>query len=239
MTGPRGRHIIGRMASEGSDHVAPGIDYQRLYRYRFRDVDQGARQAVWNEVSRQVYGWMGSPTRVLDPAAGRGEFINAIPASERWVIDAVEHDETHLDSGVKVLIGDARHVPLPDQYFDGVFISNLLEHFATQEDIGAFLVRLRTAMAPGGRIVVLGPNFRYCSREYFDCADHTLALTHRAVEEHLYTAGFEIERTHDRYLPFSFRSRFPTAPALVRTYLNTPIAWKVLGKQFLVVGVAP
>ena len=129
---------------------------------------------------------------MLDPAAGRGEFVNAIKATERWVIDAVEHEQTFLDDGVKVLIGDARTMPLPDHYFDGVFISNLLEHFVSQEAIGAFLVRLRRAMVSGGRITILGPNFRYCAREYFDCADHTLALTHRSVEEHLYTAGLAI-----------------------------------------------
>ena len=176
---------------------------------------------------------------MLDPAAGRGEFINAIPATERWVIDAVEYEQAALDDGVKVLIGDARTVQLPEAYFDGVFISNLLEHFVSQEDIGAFLVRLRRAMAVGGSIAVLGPNFRYCAREYFDCADHTLALTHRSVEEHLYAAGFEIERVIPRYLPYSFRSRFPQAPGLVRAYLDTPLAWRLLGKQFLVIAVAP
>jgi hypothetical protein len=94
-------------------------------------------------------------------------------------------------------------------------------------------------MVAGGRVAVLGPNFRYCAREYFDCADHTLALTHVSVEEHLYAAGFEIERVIPRFLPYSFRSRFPQSPALVRAYLNTPLAWRFLGKQFLVIAVAP
>jgi ubiquinone/menaquinone biosynthesis C-methylase UbiE len=227
------------MSEPESPAGAPSIDYQRLYRFRFRDIDQGARQAVWNEIARQVYRWMGSPQRVLDPAAGRGEFVNAIPAPERWVVDSIEHDETFLDRDVKLLLGDARTIPLPDEHFDGVFVSNLLEHFASQEDVGAFLLRAHRAMARGGRIAILGPNFRYCSREYFDCADHTLALTHRAVEEHLYTAGFEIERVIPRYLPYSFRSRFPRAPWLVRAYLNIPLAWRVFGKQFLVIAVAP
>ena len=89
-------------------------------------------------------------------------------------------------------------------------------------------------MTPGGRIAVLGPNFRYCSDEYFDCADHTLALTHVAVEEHLYAAGFEIVRSIPRFIPYSFRSRIPKAPWLVRAYLRTPPLWRVLGKQFLV-----
>ena len=220
--------------------VAPsGIDYQRMYSFRFRGVDQRARQHVWTEVAKQVYGWMGAPQRVLDPAAGRGEFVNAIPARERWVIDTVEYDEAFLDDDVKVLVGDARTVGLPDQYFDGVFVSNLLEHFSTQEDIAMFLAHMRQAMAGGGRIAVLGPNFRYCAREYFDCADHTLALTHRAVEEHLYAAGFEIDRVIPRYLPYSFRSRIPQAPWMVRAYLRFPPAWGLMGKQFLAIAVAP
>ena len=35
--------------------ATPAIDYQRLYSFRFRNIDQGARQAVWNEIARQVY----------------------------------------------------------------------------------------------------------------------------------------------------------------------------------------
>ena len=41
---------------------------------------------------------------------------------------------------------------------------------------------------------MIGPNFRYCSREYFDCADHTVILTHVSMAEHLHAAGFEVER---------------------------------------------
>lgn len=217
----------------------PGIDYQRLYAYRFRGIDQAARQAIWNELTPTLARWLGSPRRVLDPAAGRGEFINALDAEERWVVDSVEYDETVRDPGVKVVIGDALFVELPDAYFDGVFVSNLLEHLATPDDVARFLRRMRRCMSPGGRIAVLSPNFRYCAREYFYCADHTLALTHVAVEEHLYCAGFEIERVIPRFIPYSFRSRMPQAPWLVRAYLRFPMAWRVLGKQFLVVASNP
>jgi hypothetical protein len=86
---------------------------------------------------------------------------------------------------------------------------------------------------PGGTIAVLGPNFRYCAKEYFDCADHVLALTHVAVAEHLYATGFELERIVPRFLPYSFRSVFPASPALTEAYLRFPPAWRVLGKQFL------
>jgi hypothetical protein len=93
-----------------------------------------------------------------------------------------------------------------------------------------------TVTEPGGRIVIMGPNFRFTRREYFDCADHTLVFTHTAIAEHLYAAGFEPERIEPRFLPFSFRGKLPPRRDLTRRYLRTPAAWRVLGKQFLVVG---
>lgn len=222
--------------SEGDES---GIDFQRLYTYRFRGIDQGARQAVWDEIAPVVHRWLGSPQHVLDPAAGRGEFINAIEASDRWVVDTVEYAEAVRDPAVEVVVGDALTVELPASRFDGVFVSNLLEHFERQHDVARFLRRMRACMTDSGRIGVMGPNFRYCAREYFDFADHTLALTHVAVEEHLVSAGFEIERVIPRFIPYSFRSRLPQAPWLVRTYLRVPLLWRMLGKQFLVIARKP
>ncbi len=98
------------------------------------------------------------------------------------------------------------------------------------------LERLRESMRPSGRIAVMGPNYRYCHREYWDCADHTLALTHVAVAEHLYAAGFEVARVVPRFLPYSFRGHLPASERLTSLYLKAPIAWRLLGAQFLVVG---
>ena len=111
---------------------------------------------------------------------------------------------------------------LPADHFDGVFVSNFLEHLYDQEAIAAFLEKMRDAMEKGGRIAITGPNYRYCSKEYWDCADHYVALTHVAIDELLYAAGFEIERTIPRYLPYSFRGILPPSPALTKRYLQTP-----------------
>jgi hypothetical protein len=62
-----------------------------------------------------------------------------------------------------------------------------------------------------------------------------LALTHVAVEEHLYAAGFHIESVEPRFLPYSFRGRLPTGRTAVRAYLRFRPAWRLLGKQFLVI----
>ena len=218
--------------------AASGINYERMYAYRFRHVNQAGRQAVWREIARYAHDRMGRPERVLDPAAGRGEFITAVPAAERWGVDIVGHGVPE-SAGVKMIISDIMDAGLPKDYFDGVFMSNFLEHLPDQNAVAVVLAKLNDAMEPGGRIAVVGPNFRYCAREYFDCADHTVILSHVAVAEHLYAAGFEVTAVSPRFLPFSFRGLLPPSPLLTRLYLHTPLAWRVLGKQFLVLGRKP
>ena len=215
-----------------------GINYERLYAYRFRDVDQASRQAVWTEISRYVYERLGAPRSVLDPAAGRGEFITTVPAADRWGVDLVRQGDLE-SAGVKMIIADIMDAELPADYFDGVFLSNFLEHLPDQDAVGTVLAKLRDAMQPGGRIAIMGPNFRYCAKDYFDCADHTVVLTHVGAEEHVYAAGFEVVSVAPRFLPYSFRGLLPPSPMLTRTYLRTPAMWRLLGKQFLVIGRKP
>jgi hypothetical protein len=193
---------------------------------------------VWDVIAPWIHERMGAPRRVLDPAAGRFEFLNAVEADERWAIDAVDTGFART-SGISLTVGSALEVELPDGPFDGVFASHFLEHLATPSHVALLLRRLHRSMAPGGRIAVLGPNFRYCSREYFDCADHILALSHVSVAEHLHAAGFEVTTIIPRFLPFSFRGILPPSPALTSAYLRLPVAWRVMGKQLLVIARKP
>lgn len=210
-----------------------GLDYGRLYEFRFRHVEQQARQTVWNEIGPFVWKRMGCPARVLDPAGGRGEFVNSIAADERWLVDLVDYPHRQTAPGVKVVIGDVLSLDLPRDHFDGIFVSNLLEHLPDPDAVAGFLARMRETLAPGGMLAIMGPNFKYCAREYFDCADHMLALTHTSVEEHLIAAGFEVREIVPRFLPFSFRSRLPTSARLARLYLQMPVLWRLAGRQFL------
>jgi len=109
----------------------------------------------------------------------------------------------------------------------------------SKEHVARFLSRMWECLKPGGRIAIMGPNYRYCAREYWDCADHTLALTHVAVGEHLYTAGFDVRQVVPRFLPYSFRGRFPASSALTGLYLRMRLAWPMFGKQFFLVGQRP
>jgi hypothetical protein len=214
------------------------VNLERLYEYRFRGIDQADRRAVWGPIAGFVWERLGRPERVLDPAAGRCEFIGAVPARERWAVDRVAYPEAESE-GIRFVAGDAMDVELPAAHFDGVFVSNFLEHLPSPDAVAGFLERMGETMRSGGRIAVMGPNYRYAAREYWDCADHELALTHVAVEEHLYAAGFEPVETTPHFLPYSFRGRLPSSAALTRAYLGFPALWRLLGKQFLVVARKP
>src|ERR1039458_850625 len=134
------------------------MNYQRLYEFRFRDVDQESRTAVWQQIAPCVHELLGRPERVLDPAAGRGEFINAVPASDRWAIYQIAYAEGTYAPGVRLIVSDVFDCELPAEHFDAVFVSNFLEHLTTQELVAVFLERMHSAIAPGGRIAIMGPN---------------------------------------------------------------------------------
>jgi SAM-dependent methyltransferase len=237
------------LQAEAAVRLAPGaawqvsgcgpVDYQRLYEYRFRDVDQGARDAVWRPIAEFLHGRLGGPHRLLDPAAGRCEFLKGAPAAERWGVDMADYDERVGDPGIRFVVCDVMKAELPDAYFDAIFVSNFLEHLPGQEAIAAFLRRMLERLRPGGRIAVMGPNYRYCSKVYWDFADHIVPLTHLAVEEHLYAAGFSPLETLPRFLPYSFTGLLPPSPRLTAAYLAFSPAWRVLGKQFLLTAERP
>ena len=174
------------------------------------------------------------PTSILEIGAGGCEFINQCGAAEKWAIDCRPDLETRAAGDERVRIGRIQDVSLKGRRFEAVFMSNFLEHLDAPEEAAEVLAWCRENLNPGGRIGILGPNFRYAWREYFDCCDHRIALTHRSVAEHLAGAGFARIRTIPRTLPFSFRSAFPAAPCLVRLYLRLPILWRFFGKQYFV-----
>ncbi|HRD53226.1 MAG TPA: class I SAM-dependent methyltransferase [Flavobacteriales bacterium] len=213
------------------------MNLDRIYAYRFRDVDHAKRGMVWAELARFMHEKLGRPRVMLDPAAGMCEFINAMPATEKWAVDINEpFIRAHAAKDIRIVIGDTLKADLPKNHFDGVFVSNFLEHLHSQEEVADFLSKLHGHLKPGGRIAIMGPNFKYVYKEYFDFADHTVVLSELGVAEHLYGAGFEVEAIHPRFLPLSFRGRLPVNKMLVQLYLAMPWAWRFFGKQFLLIG---
>ena len=214
------------------------MNFERIYEYRFRDVDSKKKQIVWKEVSNFIFKKLNNPNIILDPAAGLCEFINNVPSSEKWAVDMyADFLDKHAANNIKKVVGDSLKIDLPENYFDGVFISNFIEHLNSQEEVAFLLERLFKSLKKGGRIAIIGPNFKYATTEYFDFADHTVILSELGMAEHLYGAGFELKKIISRFLPLSFRSNglLPVNKFTVSAYLHLPFAWRFMGKQFLLI----
>ncbi len=136
------------------------MDFQRLYEFRHRQVEQPGRGAVWAAIADDLFVRMGKPQIVLDPACGKGEFISAVPAQERWAVDLMPSVADLEQLGIHTIIGDMLEVDLPPEHFVGVLLSNVLEHLMTYEDVQRCLKRMHAVIRPGGVVAVLGPNFK-------------------------------------------------------------------------------
>lgn len=210
-----------------------------LYRHRFPPEILKRREAVWKVLCRSWFArYIPANARVLEVAAGYCEFINNVPAAEKVAIDL--NPETRNFAAQDVLVHQiaAEHmgeVVAPDS-FDTIFMSNFLEHCRTRDQILAILRASHAALKRGGRVLILGPNFRYCYKRYFDFFDHHLPLTENSVAEALQLAGFEIEVLKPCTLPLTFKGRLPPSPFLVKLYLWLPIFWRFFGAQFFIIG---
>lgn len=207
-----------------------------IYRNRFQDSEQ-KRDAVWKVlVERFFQRWIVPDATVLDLGAGYCTFINNVKAGRRYALDLNPATRQLAAAGVHVLEHDVtQRWPVPDQSIDVVFTSNFFEHLPTKADLLSCLREARRVLRSGGVLLALGPNIRFCGGVYWDFFDHYLPLSDRSLAEALQLAGFAVERTIPRFLPYTMKAKLPPSPRLVRLYLALPEAWRLFGKQFLVV----
>ncbi|MEW6225175.1 MAG: class I SAM-dependent methyltransferase [Chloroflexota bacterium] len=214
-------------------------DLDQLYRHRFSEAEARSKLAVWAEIVAFLGPWLPSGAVVLDIACDEGYFIRNVRGAERWATDirdvsAALGDDVHFVQVNGLDLASA----VPERHFDVAFMSNYLEHLPSAEAVVAQLRQVHHVLKPTGRMIVLQPNIRFVGGAYWDFLDHKVPLTERSLAEAAETAGFEIERMIPRLLPYTTKSRLPQHPALVRAYLRFPPAWRVLGKQTLLVARA-
>ncbi len=202
-----------------------------------------ARDMVWRVIAEHLRPCVDPASRVLEIGAGYCHWINAVTAARRVAVDRWPGFPPHAAPGVETRVMDAAPAPpgspggletLGQEQFDVALASNVLEHF--EPDTAAQVVRAVAALlVTGGRFIVIQPNFKYASRDYFDDYTHRSIFTHVSLANLLRAEGFGIERCEPRFLPYSMReTRWPIRPWLVRAYLRSP--FKPGAGQMLIVG---
>jgi SAM-dependent methyltransferase len=216
--------------------VTPARDLDRVYVTRFDAADSRRKMAIWAEIAAFLQRWIPPDAVVLDIACDEGFFIRNANAGERWATDLRDMREV-LPAEVRFVQADGLSIDtvLPLEYFDVVFMSNYLEHLPSGDAVLAQMRQVHRVLKPGGRMIVLQPNIRFVGNAYWDFIDHKVPITDRSLAEAATAAGFKVERLIPRLLPYSTKGRLPQHPALVRAYLRVPLAWRLLGKQSLLV----
>ena len=213
-------------------------DLAALYRHRFSEADLPAKRRIWQVLCRRFFQKYVRPTdTVLDVACGYGEFINSIRAGKKIGIDLNPDTPRFLASDVAFHAVAANNLSvLADDSIDVAFTSNFLEHLPDKATLGQVFDEVHRVLRPGGRFLIMGPNIRCVPGAYWDFFDHVLPLSHVTVAEGLAIHGFELDFVIDRFLPYTTRSALSQHPLLISLYLKFPLAWRILGAQFFVVG---
>jgi SAM-dependent methyltransferase len=210
-------------------------DLQTIYVQRFAGTEK-SRDQVWQVLTRHFFQqWVNPQDVVLDVGAGFCEFINNIEAKQKLALDLNPATVQKADPDVTVISQDVTKLwPVASESVDVVFSSNFFEHLSSKDDLQHCLGEIHRVLRSNGRLLVMGPNIRFCFRVYWDFFDHFLPLSDRSVVEGLEITGFKPELVVPRFLPYTMKGKSSPRPLLVRLYLALPIFWPLFGKQFLI-----
>ena len=195
-----------------------------------------ARAAAWEALAGYIQPDIPEGARLLELGAGECLFVNRVQAARKAAVDLSPDLASFAAPEVETRVGAAWSLAaFGPRAFDVVFASNLFEHL-TWEELDRTLEAVKGVLAPGGRLIHLHPNIKYCAADYWDDYTHRIPLTHLSVGDLLATRGFAVERVVPRLVPFSAREAafpFPVKPWMIRLYLASP--WRPRAAQMYMV----
>jgi SAM-dependent methyltransferase len=201
------------------------------YRTRFAPDDR--RREIWRHLTAWLRQFMPNHGAILELGAGYCYFINQVEGTRRVAVDIGTQVTECAAPGVEAYEGDAltflRRVP-PGS-FDFVFASNFFEHF--DWPVLTEMIRgIHLALAPGGRLAIVQPNFRTAYRRYFDDYTHRTIHTDVSMADFLESEGFAVIENIPRFMPLTVKSRLGGWTWLIPLYLRSP--WRPFAGQMFI-----
>jgi SAM-dependent methyltransferase len=198
-----------------------------------------ARAFVWMVIAVHLERWIPAGAHVLEIGAGYCDWINHVRGARKVAVDVwpdvARHAAPEVEAHTLDVAEDLR--TLGEGAFDVVLASNVLEHFEPAV-VARVVADVASLLRPGGRFIVIQPNFRYAWRRYFDDYTHRSVFTHVSLAALMRSEGFAVELVRARFLPYSMRGAGPLVkPWLVRAYLRSPL--KPLAGQMLLIARKP
>jgi SAM-dependent methyltransferase len=221
------------------DSAGASAEFVPLYEGRFDEGELRFKADLWRVLVAEFFqSYIEPGATLVELGAGGCEFINAVRCARKIAVD-LNPRTADLATDAEVLLRPSDDLsPIASETVDVVFASNFFEHMESKAALLATLRECRRIVRPGGKLIVLQPNIRYVGGRYWDYLDHHIPLTHLSMAEALELSGFSAEEVVPRFLPYTVKDRrFPHSVFLVRAYLKLRPAWRIFGRQMLLVGV--
>jgi SAM-dependent methyltransferase len=170
---------------------------------------------------------------ILELGAGYCHFINGVSGRRRVAVDLAPQVTACAAHGVEAHEADVLHFlrDVSPGSFDFVFASNFLEHFDWAV-LPELICQIRRALATGGRLALVQPNFRLAPHRYFDDYTHRTIFTDVSLVDWLDSEGFRVVKVVPRFLPLTVKSAWGGLTMLVPLYLRLP--WRPFAGQMFV-----
>lgn len=201
--------------------------------FQTRLAPDSNRAKVWRHLTAHLARWIGPESDVLELGAGWCDFANQVKARRVVAMDLDATVARAAASHVTPVVGDCTDLSqFEEASFDVVFASNLLEHLERQAS-QRLLQHARRVLRPGGRLILMQPNFRLNPGRYFDDFTHVAIFTDQSLSDFVASEGWTVTDVFARFMPLTLKSRGSMLTFLVPWYLRSPI--KPLAGQMLLV----
>ncbi|WP_432944366.1 class I SAM-dependent methyltransferase [Kribbella sp. CA-253562] len=191
------------------------------------------RTKIWQHLCNYLQRWISTDAEVLELGAGWCDFSNNVKAKRVVAMDLDSTVDRAAAAHVEPVVGDCTDLgKFEDGTFDVVFASNLLEHL-DRDSSNRLLAEARRVLRPGGRLILMQPNFRLNPGRYFDDFTHVAIFTDQSLQDYLVAEGWKIDAVKAKFMPLTLKSKGGNLTFLVPWYLRSPI--KPLAGQMLVV----
>jgi len=214
------------------------IDIKKLYDKRFTTYERVRKTQLWQILCEDfLQQFIQKQDTVLDVGAGQCEFINNIQAKKKIALDMNDDVKKFAHKNVTVVISTVKQLLDKSKpgSIDVIFMSNLLEHLDTKEDVFRLLNESFQLLRKDGRLLVMQPDIALVGPAYWDFFDHKVPITTASLVEALIAIGYEITFLRSPFMPYSTKVKWlPQWPPLLRFYLRMRPLQYLFGKQFFV-----
>jgi len=195
------------------------------------------KNVVWKVVSEYIKKNIDIKNpKIIDLGAGHCFFINNFESTSKYALDRDKHVLKYASNNIYKIVSDVNFLPLKNNSFDVIFLSNLLEHLK-KKDIMRLVMHIYEILKHNGYFISITPNFKHCYKSYFDDYTHETILTDESLKDIVMSCGFKIIKLCPKFLPFSAKSKLPKIKLLTKIYLHTPI--KPFAGQMLIIAKKP